>query len=154
MNPALRGTGARYDVRPAMEQGSPWGGPLTGIAAMGKDACQGACAGFLSLIGATHLTSGPSVFGELTSANGMFDQVWSALAANGMSGPIELLGGIALFFAARRTVSRTIGLVAFIAFVAAYANGYTLADIAGVASTLLESVAGALDAIPAAESSV
>lgn len=82
----------------------------------------------------------------------MLDSLWTSLSANGMAGPVELLGGIALFLAARRTISRTFGLLAFIIFAAAIANGYTLSDMLSLLSNFLEGAAGVVDSIPAAES--
>ncbi len=150
MNYALRGAGARYDVKPARE--TAISGPLAGFAGMSKDVCQGACAGFLALIGATHLTGGESVLGASGSNIAFLDQIWSSMAANGLAGPVELLGGIALFLAARRTISRTAGLMIFVAMIAAFANGYTLNDAMALLSNLLQGAAGAIDSIPAAQS--
>lgn len=151
MATAVRGAGGRYDVRPAGEQGSFYGGPLGGLFGMGKDVCQGACAGFLSLMGATHLTGAQSSFGTVGSNIDFLDQVWASLSANGLAGPVELLGGIALFLAARRTISRTVGLLGFVAMVVAYANGYSFADMISALSDLLQGAAGVLDSIPVTE---
>ncbi|WP_425408906.1 hypothetical protein [Hyphococcus sp.] len=144
---AVSGAGSRYDVRPNAENRGAFG-PLSGVAGASKDVCQGACAGFLSLIGATHLTGAESVMGTSGSSIDFLDNIWSSLAANGMAGPVELLGGVALFLAARRTVSRTLGLIIFIAIAAAIANGYTLADMLGMVSSFLQSAAGVVDSIP------
>lgn len=146
---AVKGAGARYDVRPARADGSPYGGPLTGLACMIKDAMQGAGAGFLSLTGATSIASGQ----PMTAAGdlGLLGEVFPSLAASGLTGPLQLVGGVILFLAARRTISRTAGLMGFLAFLAAYANGYSLADMLSVASDVLEGAAGVLEPIPAAE---
>ena len=146
---AVKGAGARYDVRPARADGSPYGGPLTGLACMIKDAMQGAGAGFLSLTGATSIASGET----MTAAGdlGMLGAVFPSLAGSGLTGPLQLVGGVILFLAARRTISRTAGLMGFLAFLAAYANGYSLADMLSVASDVLEGAAGVLEPIPAAE---
>lgn len=149
MTIAVKGAGARYDVRPARADGSPYGGPLTGLACMIKDAMQGAGAGFLSLTGATSIASGQ----PMTAAGdlGLLGEVFPSLAASGLTGPLQLVGGVILFLAARRTISRTAGLMGFLAFLAAYANGYSLADMLSVASDVLEGAAGVLEPIPAAE---
>ncbi len=148
---AIRGAGARFDVKPAGENRGAYGGPAAGLFGISKDACQGACAGFLSLIGATHLTGGTSAFGVSGSNIGFLDNIWTTLSANGMAGPVELLGGVALFLAARRTISRTFGLLAFIIFAAAIANGYTVADMLSMTSDFLKGAAGVLESIPVAE---
>ena len=69
MTIALKGSGARYDTRPARTDGSLYGGPMTGVACMLKDAFQGAGAGFLSLTGATSIASQPTA-----SARGINNQ--------------------------------------------------------------------------------
>lgn len=146
---ALKGAGARYDVRPAGENSGLYGGPLAGLACMIKDCAQGAGAGFLSLTGATSIASGEPL--TATGDLGMLGAVFPSLAASGLTGPLQLVGGIILFLAARRTISRTAGLMAFVAFLAAYANGFTLVDMLSAASDVLDGAAGALDQIPVAE---
>jgi hypothetical protein len=144
-----RGAGPRYDVRPSSEFKSLYGGPLAGLAATIKDAAQGAGAGFLSLTGATTIASGETM--AATGDLGLLGELWPALATNGMSGPVQLVGGVLLFLAARRTISRTAGLLIFLACVVGYSNGYTLADMLSGASAVLEGAAGALETIPASE---
>ncbi|GJL92469.1 hypothetical protein [Hyphococcus sp.] len=150
MNTAIRAAGARYDVRPSGEKRGFYGGPARSLACMIKDAAQGAGAGFLSLTGATSIASGETI---ATGGDfGLLSSVFPSLAASGMTGPMQLIGGAVLFLAARRTISRTAGLMAFIAFLAAYANGFTLVDMLGAASSVLDQAAGALATVPVAES--
>ena len=146
---AIKSAGPRYDVRPASENRGLYGGPITGLACMLKDAAQGAGAGFLSLTGATSIASGQPL--TATGDFGLLGAVFPSLASSGLTGPLQLVGGIILFLAARRTISRTTGLLAFVAFLAAYANGYTVVDILSATSDLLDSAAGALETIPVAE---
>ena len=150
MNKAIRATGARYDVRPSGENTGFYGGPARSLACMIKDAAQGAGAGFLSLTGATSIASGETI--AASSDLGMLGSIFPSLAASGMTGPMQLIGGVVLFLAARRTISRTAGLMAFIAFLAAYANGYTLVDMLSAASSVLDQAAGVLETVPATES--
>lgn len=147
MATVLKGAGARYDVRPARADGSFYGGPLTGFACMLKDAMQGAGAGFLSLTGATSIASGQ----PMTAAGdlGMLGAVFPSLAASSLTGPLQVVGGIILFLAARRTISRTAGLMGFLGFLAAYANGYSLADMLSVASDVLKTAASLLEPVQA-----
>ncbi len=149
MASAIRGRGAAYDVQPAGEHG--FAGPLSAPIGFIKDALQGSCSGLLALLGATHMTSTPGGFATVGSQIEGLDNIWQTLAATGLAGPVELFGGIVLFLAARRTIARTLGLVAFIAFIAAYANGYSLTDMLGGLSTFLEAAAGALQSIPIEE---
>lgn len=147
-NAAIRGAGSRYDVRPSGANRGVYGGPLGSFACMFKDCAQGAGAGFLSLTGATSIASGQPI--TATGDFGLLGAVFPSIASSGLTGPLQLLGGVILFLAARRTISRTTGLLAFVAFLAAQANGFTLADMLTAASDVLEGAAGALDAIPVA----
>jgi len=150
MNTAIRAAGARYDVRPSGENRGLYGGPVRSLACIIKDACQGAGAGLLSLTGATSIASGQPM--AAASDLGMLGSIFPALGSSGLTGPLQLVGGVLLFLAARRTISRTAGLMAFIAFIAAYANGYTLVDMLSAASSVLDNAAGALESIPASTS--
>ena len=151
MATAIRGRGAAFDVQPVGEFSGPFNGPIAGIAAFIKDTVQGSCAGLLSLLGATHMTGAPTGFASLGSEIEGLNGIWQTIAANGLVGPVELIGGVALFLAARRTVARTLGLLGFIAFMAAYANGYTLPDILSAVSGALEYAAGILNALAPAD---
>jgi len=149
MASAVIGAGSRFDVRPSNGNGgSYYGGPARSLACIIKDVCQGAGAGFLSMTGATSIASGQPLTAT-TSDFGMLGEIFPSLAASGVTGPLQLVGGVLLFLAARRTISRTAGLMGFIAFIAAYANGYSLADILGGAADVLNGAASALDSIPA-----
>lgn len=136
----VRGRGAQYDVRPAGEHSG-----VRGLFGFCKDGFQGACAGLLGLLGATHMTGAPAGFAELNSNIAWLDTIWGSLSANGLAGPAEFLGGLALFFAARRTIARTLGLLLFVGFVAAYANGYSATDMLRFLSDMLGRAAGALE---------
>lgn len=149
---AILGNGAAYDVRPTGEHAGFLSGPVNGPIGMVKDAMQGACAGLLSFLGAMHLTGVERGAGTLRSEIDFLDNIWQSVSVGGLAGPIELLGGAALFFAARRTISRTLGLLLFVGFIAAYANGYSAADMLNALSGLLQGAAGVLDSILVSES--
>lgn len=140
MAEVIRGRGAAYDVAPSGEHAG-----IGGILGICKDGFQGACSGLLALLGATHMTGAPEGFAEIHSNVGYLDDVWQSLSAGGLAGPAELLGGIALFFAARRTIARTAGLLLFIAYITAYVNGYSLSDMLGYASNALAIAADKLE---------
>lgn len=152
MATAIFGRGAAYDVRPTGEYAGFLSGPVRGLMGMFKDATQGACSGLLSFLGAMHITGVETGVGTLRSEIGFLDDIWQSVSAGGMAGPVELFAGAALFFAARRTISRTLGLLLFVGFIAAYANGYSAADMLKTLSNLLQTAAGALDSLPAAQS--
>jgi len=139
-----RGRTGYYDARPAGEYGGFNGGPIAGLIGSFKDICQGACSGFLGMIGAMHMTSGTGEFATLSSEIDFLDTLWGSLVSNGLAGPIELIGGVTLFLAARRAMSRMIGLIGFIAFMVAYAQGYSISDMILAVSSILETVSGAL----------
>ncbi len=140
MASVVKGRGAAYDVKPTGEH--PTVGGLFGVC---KDTVQGACAGLLGFLGATHMTGAPAGVAEIHSQIPWLDAIWGSLSAGGLAGPIELIGGLVLFFAARRTIARTVGLMLFVAYLVAYANGYSAADILTALSDLLAAAAVRLD---------
>jgi hypothetical protein len=145
---AIRGRGAAYDVRPTGESGFGFVGPFAGLIGFVKDAIQGSCSGLLALVGVSQL-SGASGLATVGSEIESLDGLWQSLSASGLAGPVELFAGIVLFFAARRTIARTLGLLVFIAGVVAYAQGYTVTDMVSVLSSLLEHAAAILQSISA-----
>ena len=148
MATAVRRHGPVFDTRPARENAA--GGPVRGVFGFCKDTAQGACAGLLSLLGASHMmgaSSAATSLGGVQSFSGLLERV----ASGGFAGPVELLGATVLFFTARRTIARTIGLLLFIGFMAAYVNGYSLVEMLNALSELLRGAAGVLDAIPTRE---
>jgi hypothetical protein len=146
---AIRGRGAAYDVRPAGENGFGFLGTFTGLIGFVKDAIQGSCSGLLALVGASQLSGASGGIATVGSEIESFNGLWQSLSASGLAGPVELFAGIVLFFAARRTIARTLGLLVFIAGVVAYAQGYTVTDMVSVVSSLLENAAAILQSISA-----
>lgn len=147
---AINGRGAMYDVRPAGEHA--YGGPIRGLIGFATDATRGACSGLLALLGGMHMTGAVSAQqfsapAGLESLGAMLQQ----MSMGGIAGPVELIGGLALFLTARRAIARTLGLLAFIAFVVAYAQGYSIADMIAFISTLFTGAAGALEQFAAAQ---
>lgn len=148
---AIRGRGAVYDVRPEGEHF--YGGPISGLIGFFMDTAKGACAGLLTLLGGTHMMG--SVNAQQLAAPVGLESITTLLqqfSMGGFSGPVELLGGIVLFLTARRTIARTLGLLAFIAMVVAYTQGYTLVDLLPLLSSLFTGAAGALDQFAATQS--
>lgn len=145
MASAVKGRGPAYDVRP-VESPPFFGGPIGSITGFCKDGMQGACAGLLSLLGATHIAASPTPIASTGAGFESLPAILQNFSAGGIAGPVELLGGIVLFLAARRTVARTIGLLGFVGFLWAYANGYELPEMLSFLSDLLGRIAGALEA--------
>jgi len=144
MASAIRGRVPAFDVQPVESAPFGFGGPIGALTGFCKDTMQGACSGLLSLLGATHIAEGPA---PLVAAGGGIDTlggILQSLSVGGIAGPVELLGGIVLFLAARRTIARTLGLLLFIGFIWAYANGYELPQMLSIISDLLERAAAAL----------
>ena len=123
-------------------------GPFRGLLGFCKDTVQGACAGLLSLLGATHILTGSNGVAGPVAGPESFAAVLERFAAGGLAGPVELIGAVVLFLTARRTIARTLGLLLFIGFIAAYMRGYSVPDILTALSALLEGAAGALESIP------
>ena len=152
MTTKVNGRTGFFNTKPAGEFGGFDGGLVGQLIGSIKDACQGACAGFLGMLGALHMSSETSGISTLSSQFGFLDTLWASISANGLAGPIELFGGLALFLAARRVVSRMIGLLGFIAVMAAYAQGYTISDMILSLSSLLEGASVVLQSLPIVQS--
>ncbi len=144
---AVRGKGAAYDVRPAGERSFGFVGPFAGLIGFIKDAIQGSCSGLLTLVGVSQLSGASGGFATVGSEIESLDGLWQTLSTTGLAGPVELFAGVVLFFAARRTIARTLGLLVFIAGVAAYAQGYTATDMLSALSWLLENAAVILQSL-------
>ena len=149
---AINGRGAAFDVRPAGEPayGGSIIGPITGLVGFLMDMVRGSCAGLLTLLGVLHMTQGAQAAPAAPQGLETIAAIAQQFSMNGFAGPAELIGGLVLFLTARRGIARTLGVLAFIALVAAYAQGITLADIAslawaqlGVAATALADAAAA-----------
>ncbi len=151
MASAVTGRGAVYDVRPSGENSFSEQGFIAGLVGFVKDAVQGSCSGLLALIGSSHVGGFAGGYTAIGSELEGLNNVWQGLASSGMAGPVELFAGIIMFLAARRTIARTLGLVAFIGFLVAYANGFSAADMLSALAALLDGAAGALEPIPTAE---
>ena len=151
-------SGARgsYGKPAALRGGAGLGvfGPLNFMRSVG----QGACAGLLSLIGSMHLLAAwpaenRSISGFLnTDATGVEGLVEASLAG-GLPGLIEILGAAALFLSAGRGVGRLIGLMGFLAIVAAHVNGVTHEELWGQAGAVLEYLAQTAEKIQASQAS-
>jgi len=144
MATAIKGKGAVYDVKPAGE--FAYGGPIGGIIGFITDTVRGSCSGLLALLGGTHITGTASAM-TLPAGTESFVGLMEQLSVGGLTGPVEILGGAALFLTARRAIARTLGLLLFIGFAAAYANGYSVPEMLTALSDLLKRAAGLIDAI-------
>lgn len=105
------------------------GRSITGGLGFFKNMAQGACAGLLTLLGATHLTGAMQVGAakpELLAAS-IDPTTLQGLAAVFLSGSIpgimEIMGAIALFLNAGNGMGRIVGLLTFVAIAVAHANG-------------------------------
>ena len=127
------------------------GGPLGGLFGFCRDTAQGACAGLLSLLGATHMMNATGA-GAPSVAPQSLTGLLEGMAASGIAGPVELIGAAVLFFTARRTIARTLGLLLFVGFMAATANGYSITEMLTLLSDVLKGAAGVLESIPVRES--
>ena len=142
MAKAIRNSGARFDVRAEEARplfGGLGGGPLSNGIGFCKDTLQGACGGLLTVLGATHMSAAQTSLPITTAASniGSITGVLQQLSVGALAGPLELLGGVALFLTARRTIARTLGVLVFIGYLAARVNGYELSEILTIAASFL-----------------
>ena len=143
---------AVYEGRPVQEFDRHRNRPVRGLAGFLFDCSRGACAGLLTLLGGLHIIQGQAAE-TLTSAPATsMAGVLEKFAAGGLTGPIELIAGVALFVTARPGMARLIGLLAFIGFVTAYVQGYNPQEILAIALSSIERIVDALQTTAIAES--
>ena len=156
---AIKGSGPRFDVQ-AVES-APSGrrsqsaalvfAPLGFI----KNIAQGACAGLLTLLGAMHFVEGRT-FAETTSAPllvaepGSLQAVAQNLLAGGGPGVMEIVGAIILFLNAGRGPGRMLGLLGFVGFAIAHANGAGQTDFVASLTSLYDQIKGLIPTLLAA----
>ena len=117
---------------------------------------QGACAGLLTLLGSMHLAGAMPAealaAGENRISAGLLDGfVETVFSAAGLPGVLEIIGAIALFLAAGRGAGRIIGLLAFIGFATAYANGVNAEEFADLLARVTDFIANAPAAFAASQ---
>ncbi len=95
-----------------------------------KNTTQGACAGLLTLAGATQF-SGSAVSSSLADvfAAGSTHALGAQLVAGNMTGVLQVIGAAALFLTAGKGIARVLGLMLFVIAAAAYFNGVAPADV-------------------------
>ncbi|MEM6413367.1 MAG: hypothetical protein AAF720_01770 [Pseudomonadota bacterium] len=129
---------------------------FVGLIAFFKNMGQGACAGLLTLLGATHLTGviGSSEAHQQLLASSIdpttLQGLTSSMLISGLPGILEIIGAATLFLNAGRGTGRIIGLLAFVAIAVAHANGVshtefidTLTQATNFASRFATGLAGA-----------
>lgn len=111
---------------------------------------QGACAGLLTFLGATHLiawfNADETALASIANPGVTdFDGMIQGFAAGGLPGMIEIMGAAALFLNAGRGIGRVVGLMGFVALVMAHANGITHEDLLQDVIELAETVSDWVD---------
>ncbi|MEM8771038.1 MAG: hypothetical protein AAGD92_05230 [Pseudomonadota bacterium] len=94
-------------------------------AGFAKNTAQGACAGLLTLAGATQF-SGAALTPELATlfAGGTsIETLGMQLVMGNFTGILQIIGAAALFLTAGRGLGRVLGLMMFVAAATAYFNG-------------------------------
>ncbi|MEO0399584.1 MAG: hypothetical protein AAF224_09225 [Pseudomonadota bacterium] len=94
-----------------------------------KNMGQGACAGLLTLLGATHLTgvmpgnseAAAPLIGTVDTTT--MEGLAASLLVGGLPGILEIIGAIALFLNAGRGAGRILGLLIFVGIAVSHANG-------------------------------
>ena len=115
-------------TKPAALRGA--GGAALAPFNFARQILQGACAGLLTLLGATHLAAsvekGEVVFAPAAGFSAeSFRLLLENYAAGGLPGALEIVGAAGLFLNAGRGAGRVIGLLGFVAIAVAHANGLT-----------------------------
>lgn len=103
---------------------------VTAPARFARDTTQGACAGMLTLAGATQLTAS-GFASDLALASGVpsLDTLGMQLVMGNFTGVLQILGAAALFLSAGRGLGRVLGLLVFVGAATAYFNGVAPGDI-------------------------
>ncbi|MEO1252934.1 MAG: hypothetical protein AAFW81_11395 [Pseudomonadota bacterium] len=103
---------------------------MTAPARFAKNTTQGACAGLLTLAGATQISGTAFAADELALASlGSIENLGAQLVMGNFTGLLQIVGAAALFFTAGKGFARVIGLMVFVAAATAYFNGVAPADI-------------------------
>lgn len=146
-------TAASIPARTAFENTSAVAAPrLTLPAAMPapfgfmKDTTQGACAGLLTLAGATQLAGSP--LGAVSSASlsgWSIDAVGAQLVMGNLTGVLQIIGAAALFITAGKGLARVFGMLLFVAAAVAYFNGVDLQDIVARSQNIYQALGPAYE---------
>ncbi len=95
-----------------------------------KDSAQGACAGLLTLAGATQLSSGAAFANVAAGVDAIsLQNLGMQLVAGNITGVLQIAGAAALFLMAGRGIARVLGLLVFVAAATAYFNGVEVSEI-------------------------
>ena len=148
---AITARNAYYDTQPVREYRRGLGAPLSDIFGFAMDCTRGACSGLLALLGASHIAAGQVAQPAIASADPVVAMLES-VAAGGLTGPVELFAGVALFLSTRRGLARVLGLLAVLAMTVGYAKGYEPAELLGLIAQLLQTAAGGLEQVAATTS--
>lgn len=111
-----------------------------------KNTTQSACAGLLTLAGATQITSAAAAADGLSVfTGGSIEPLAARLVAGDLTGVLQILGAIALFLTAGRGLARVLGLLVFLAAASAYFNGVGVADIIGRSQDVFQALGPAYE---------
>lgn len=144
----LHRAGPYYDVVPVNPQYGGSGRMLNVFRKFG----QGAGAAYLAFAGSSTMIS-PAQAGQappvidFTSLNGIAE----SLATGGLNGPLQIVGALALFFAAGPCIARIAGLILFAGAIFLYTQGVTFEEMSLFAGQLLERFSAAGEAFASAQ---
>lgn len=126
------------------------GGLIAGPVSFLRSIGQGACAGLLAMLGATHLIEAAPLWGKEGAAaeavaSGGLDGFIEAALAGGAPGALELVGAAALFLSAGRGPGKVIGLLAFVAIAWAHAQGVDHSQMIDALRSFAETALAAIE---------
>lgn len=120
--------------------------PVGSAANVTRNFGQGACAGLLTLAGATQFAAGaPASFDITAFSDGAV--ILEQLVKGDFMGLPQILGGAALFLLGGRGLARVVGLLAFVALAAAYFNGVEISEFQVNAEEIVRRVQLALNVL-------
>ena len=159
---SFRGTGARFDVRPASPsyRASPFSSDHSHAPfAVFRKFAQGAGAAYLIATGAGNLGAAPAIAAEnsstaaasvapvfdLTSLNGIAE----SLVTGGLTGPLQIAGAVLVFLAAGKCIARLVGLAAMFGVMFMYSQGVTTEEMFTFAGSFARRLSAAVEAFRA-----
>lgn len=130
-------------------------GAMSAPAGFLKNTTQSACAGLLTLAGATQLTSAAAAADGFSAfTGGSIEPLAARLVAGDLTGVLQVLGAIALFLTAGRGLARVLGLLVFVAAATAYFNGVGATEIINRSQDIFRALGPAYETFQASLMSV
>ncbi|MEO1137161.1 MAG: hypothetical protein AAFW68_11250 [Pseudomonadota bacterium] len=108
-----------------------------------KNTTQGACAGLLTLAGATQLSA--ANIGGLRLSDWSLETIGAQLVMGNFTGLLQIIAAAALFITAGRGLARVFGMLLFVAAAVAYFNGVDVQQIVEQSQTIYQALGPAYE---------